>query len=235
MSTAIQPRYQGNTSRWPMGERKVLKLQKRIYRAEQRGDDRQVRRLQTRLLRSHSAKLLAVRQVTQDNRGKKTSGVEGIVALTPPERRALAQHLQLDGNAAPVRRVYMPQPGTLEQRPWGIPTITDRAEQGLVKEALAPEWEATFDLNSDGFRPGRSTWDAIGAISVQINQKPTWVLEADSAKGFARIDPEALVRKLDAEPTLSRQRKPWRKAGVWDRGDGNPTEAGTPQGGPISP
>jgi RNA-directed DNA polymerase len=207
MSTAIQPMYQWNTIRWPMVERKVFKLQKRIYRAEQRGDDRQVRRLQKLLLRSHYAKLLAVRQVTQDNRGKKTPGVDGIAALTPPERLALAEHLQLDGNAAPVRRVYIPKPGTLEQRPLGIPTITDRAKQGLVKEALEPEWEAKFEPNSYGFRPGRSTWDAIGAIYVQINQKPKWVLDADIAQCFDRIDHDALLRKLDAQPTISRQLK----------------------------
>ena len=123
MSTASKPMYQWNTIRWPKIERKVLKLQKRIYRAAQRGDDRQVRRLQKLLLRSHYAKLLAVRQVTQDNRGKKTPGVDGIAALTPVERRTLAEHLQLDGNAAPVRRVYIPKPGTREQRPLGIPMV----------------------------------------------------------------------------------------------------------------
>jgi RNA-directed DNA polymerase len=227
--------YQWNTIRWPKIERTVFKLQKRIYRAAQRGDDRQVRRLQKLLLRSHYAKLLAVRQVTQDNRGKKTPGVDGIVALTPVERRTLAEHLPLDGNAAPVRRVYIPKPGTLEQRPLGIPTIADRAKQGLVTQALEPEWEARFEPNSYGFRPGRSTWDAIGAIYVQINQKPTWVLDADIAKCFDCIDHEALVRKLDAQPTINRQLKAWLKAGVWDRGDWNPTEAGTPQGGPVSP
>ena len=234
-STASQPMYQWHTIRWPKIERQVLKLQKRIYRAAPRGDDRQVRRLQKLLLRSHYAKLLAVRQVTQDNRGKKTPGVEGIAALTPVERRTLAEHLQLDGNAAPVRRVYLPNPGTREQRPLGIPTIADRAKQGWVTPALEPAWEAKFEPNRDGFRPGRSTWDAIGAIYVQINQKPTWVLDADIAKCFDCINHDALLRKLDAQPTLNRQLKAWLKAGVWDKGDWNPTETGTPHGGPVSP
>jgi RNA-directed DNA polymerase len=235
MSTASEPMYQWHTIRWPKVERKVFKLQKRIYRAAQRGDDRQVRRLQKLLLRSHYAKLLAVRQVTQDNRGKKTPGVDGIAALTPAERRTLAEHLQLDGHAAPVRRVSIPKPGTREQRPLGLPTIADRAKQGLVTQALEPEWEARFEPNSYGFRPGRSTWDAIGAIYVQINQKPKWVLEADIAKCFDRINHDAWLRKLDAQPRISRQLKAWLKAGVWDRGDWHPTEAGTPQGGPVSP
>jgi RNA-directed DNA polymerase len=130
MSTASKPMYQWNTIRWPKIERKVFKLQKRIYQAAQRGDDRQVRRLQKLLRRAHDAKRLAVRQVTQENRGKKTPGVDGIAALTPVERCTLAEHLQLDGNAAPVRRVDIPKPGTREQRPLGIPTIADRAKQG---------------------------------------------------------------------------------------------------------
>ena len=116
MSTALRPMYQWNTIRWPKIERKVFKLQKRIYRAAQRGDHRQVRRLQKLLLRSHHAKLVAVRQVTPDNRGQKTPGVDGLAALTPPERLALANALPLNGEAAPVRRVYIPKPGTDEQR-----------------------------------------------------------------------------------------------------------------------
>jgi RNA-directed DNA polymerase len=184
MSPALRPMYQWHTLRWPMIERRVFTLQKRIYRAAQRGDHRQVRRLQKLLLRSHYAKLLAVRQVTQDNQGKKTPGVDGRTTLTPSERLDWATHLSLNGKAAPVRRVYIPKPGTDEQRPLGIPTIADRAKQGVVKHALEPAWEAQFEPNSYGFRPGRSTWDAIGALYVQINQKPTWVLEADIAKCF---------------------------------------------------
>src|SRR5438128_1186040 len=158
--------------RWPKIERTGWKLHKRLSRAAQRGEDRPVRRLQTLRRRSPDAKRRAGRQVTQATRGKKTPGVEGLAALTPVERRTLAEHLPLDGNAAPVRRVYIPKPGTREQRPLGIPTIADRAKQGLVTQALEPEWEAKFEPNSYGFRPGRSTWDAIGAIYVQINQKP---------------------------------------------------------------
>jgi RNA-directed DNA polymerase len=84
-------------------------------------------------------------------------------------------------------------------------------------------------------RPGRSTWDAIGASDVQINQQPQWGLEADSAQCFDRSDHEALLRKRDAQPTINRQLNAWLQAGGWDRGAWNPTEAGTPQGGPSSP
>ena len=191
-STAREPMSPWHTSRWPQMERQVCKLHKRLYRAAQRGDHRQVRRRQTLLRRSHSAKRLAVRQVPQDHRGKQTPGVEGIAALTPAARCSLAAHLQLDGNAAPGRRVYIPTPGTLERRPWGLPTVADRAKPGVVTEALEPAWEARVAPKSDGVRPGRRPWDALGALDGQINQQPTWVLEADSAQGFDRIDHEAL-------------------------------------------
>lgn len=235
MNTAIAPMYQWNTIGWVKIERQVFKLQKRIYRAAKREDHRQVRRLQKLLLRSRAAHLLAVRNVTQDNQGKKTPGVDGVANLTPPERLELVQHLHLEDTASPVRRVYIPKPGTTEQRPLGIPTLADRAKQSWVTQALEPAWEAQFEPNSYGFRPGRSTWDAIGAIYVQINQKPKWVLDADIAKCFDRIDHEALLRKLNASPTLSRQITAWLKVGLLDKGAWFPTEAGTPQGGPASP
>jgi len=122
MNTALAPRYQWNTIGWTKIERQVFKLQKRIYRAAERKDHRQVRRLQKLLLRSRAAKLLAVRKVTQDNQGKKTPGVDGVANLTPPERLALVQHLDLEDSASPVRRVSIPQPDG-RQRPLGIPMV----------------------------------------------------------------------------------------------------------------
>jgi RNA-directed DNA polymerase len=235
LNTANAPMDHWNTMGWVKIERQVLKRQKRIYRAAKRADHRQIRRLQKLLLRSRAAKRLAVRNVTQDNQGKQTPGVDGVANLTPPERLELVQHLHLEDTASPVRRVEMPKPGTTEQRPLGIPTMADRAKQALVKHVLEPAWEAQFEPNSDGCRPGRSTWEAIGAIYVQINQKPKWVLDADIAKCFDRITHDALLRQLNASPTLSRQITAWLKGGLLDKGAWCPTEAGTPQGGPAAP
>jgi RNA-directed DNA polymerase len=234
-TVARQPMYGWNTLSWKNIERVVFKLQKRIYRAQCCGNVRQVRSLQRLLMTSRSAKLLAVRRVTQDNQGKKTAGVDGRKSLTPDQRLALVNTLRLHHEAQPVRRVWIPKPATDEQRPLGIPTIFDRALQALVKISLEPQWEARFEPNSYGFRPGRSTWDAIGAIYVSINQKPKWVLDADIAKCFDRIDHEALLRKIHANPTVRRQIKAWLKAGVVDSGALLPTEEGTPQGGTLSP
>src|SRR5262245_65993495 len=102
----------------------VFKLQKRIYRAAQRGATKQVRRLQKLLWRSRAAKLLAVRQVTQDNRGKSTAGVDGKKALTQAGRLALVAELQLDGQAQPVRRVMIPKTGGTDRRSEGLTNAT---------------------------------------------------------------------------------------------------------------
>ncbi len=135
----------------------------------------------------------------------------------------------------PTRRVWIPKPGTEEKRPLGIPTMYDRALQGLVKLALEPEWEALFEPNSYGFRPGRSCQDAIGAIFLAINKKAKYVLDADIAKCFDRINHEQLLRKLNTYPTLRKQILAWLKAGVMDGKELFPTSEGTPQGGVISP
>jgi RNA-directed DNA polymerase len=101
----------------------------------------------------------------------------------------------------------------------------------LVQLALEPEWEARFEPNSYGFRPGRSVHDAIGAIFIAIEKLPKYVLDADIAKCFDRIDQEALLRKIKTFPTLNRLIQRWLKAGVLDNGVFVETESGTPQGG----
>src|SRR5688572_23649209 len=104
MSTGGQrPMYEWETLPWRELERGVFKLQKRIYRASCRGDRKVVRRLQRLPTTSRAAKLLAVRRVTQDNRGKATAGVDGVKNLPAPERPALADSLALHGKADPVR------------------------------------------------------------------------------------------------------------------------------------
>jgi RNA-directed DNA polymerase len=187
------------------------------------------------LIRSWSAKCIAVRRVTQDNQGKNTAGVDGVKALTPKQRINLVGKLKLTGKAKPTRRVNIPKPGTTETRPLGIPTINDRALQAIVKLALEPEWEAKFEPNSYGFRPGRSCHDAIEAIFNSISKKAKYVLDADITKCFDRIDHKALISKISTYPTLNRQIKAWLKAGYCDQGELFPTNDGTPQGGVISP
>lgn len=235
MNAESKPTYKWKDIPWQKLERNVFKLQKRIYKASRRGDVRTVHRLQKLLTKSWAAKCLAVRRVTQDNQGKKTAGVDGIKSLTPKQRLALIEKLKLSTKATPTRRVWIPKPGKDEKRPLGIPTMYDRAMQGLTKLALEPEWEALFEPNSYGFRPGRSCHDAIGAIFIAIHSKAKYVLDADIAKCFDKINHERLLEKLNTYPTLRRQIRAWLKAGVMDGKELFPSIEGTPQGGVISP
>jgi RNA-directed DNA polymerase len=220
---------------WKSVEKMVYRLQTRIFKAKRRGDTKQVHRLQKLLMKSRSAKLLAVRRVTQDNAGKKTAGVDGIKSLTPPQRLDLANNLSLMDKSKPTRQVMIPKPGTTEKRPLGIPCMTERARQMLVKLALEPEWEVIFEPNTYGFRAGRGTHDAIEAIFNSIRYKSKYVLDADITKCFDKINQTELLAKLNTFPTLTRQIKAWLKSGVVMDGKLFPTDEGTPQGGVVSP
>ena len=235
MNTATRPMYEWQDLPWKKIEQAVFKLQKRIYQASQRGDTKAIHKLQRLLISSWSARCLAVRRVTQDNRGKNTAGVDGIKSLTPPERLRLAQTLQLSQTACPVRRVWIPKPGKVEKRPLGIPTIANRAEQALAKLALEPEWEARFEPNSYGFRPGRSAHDAIEAIFKNICLQAKYVLDADIAACFDKISHSAVLAKLQTYPAMQRAVRAWLRAGVLDGETLFPTTEGSPQGGIISP
>ena len=223
------------TINWRQAERYVFKLQKRIYAASRRGDVKQCRKLQKTLMRSWSNRVLAVRRVTQDNQGKKTAGVDGVKSLPPKARLELAGQLKLTGKSKSTRRVWIPKPGREEKRPLGIPVMYDRALQAVAKAALEPEWEAVFEPNSYGFRPGRSCHDAIKQIKLCIQNKAKFVLDADIAKCFDRINHEALLQKLNIKGKVRQQIKSWLKSGVIDKEAFTATSEGTPQGGVISP
>lgn len=127
---------------WAKAEWTLFKLQKRIYRASQRGDVKLVRRLQKMVVKSWYAKLIAIKKVTQENKGKNTAGIDGVKSLDKKQRMSLVSELEIDGKAHSARRVWIPKPGKQEKRPLGIPTIRDRAKQALLKLVLEPEWEA---------------------------------------------------------------------------------------------
>ncbi|MFO7144978.1 reverse transcriptase [Arthrospira sp. PCC 8006] len=167
---------------WAKVQRKVFKLQKRIFQAAKSGQDAKVRRWQRLLVKSYYARLLAVRRVTQDNQGKRTAGVDGVITISPKQRFELTEKIKGNLKAKALRRVWIPKPGRDEKRPLGIPTIQDRARQALVKSALEPEWESRFEDTSYGFRPGRSTQDAIARIYLSINKGKYYVLDAGARR-----------------------------------------------------
>ncbi len=228
---------------WGNVEKSVLRLQHRIFRAKVKGDVKAMESLQRLLVSSRSAKLLAIRKVAQENRGRKTPGVDGVVSKSAADRESLFKDgLSLkDYIPVAVRRLFIPKANG-KMRPLGIPTMKDRVMQCLVKLALEPEWEAVFEPNSFGFRPGRSVHDAAvpvkhglgaeGAGRKDQKARCSWVLDADIKSFFDEIDHAVILSRT---PVFRRVIEGWLKAGAFTGEVFEPTEAGTPQGGVISP
>ena len=197
--------------------------------------------LQKLMLRSWHNTLASVRQVTQRNTGRKTAGIDGLVALTSQARAEMAVRVHATRGShqpSPVRRVYIPKASDkTKMRPLGIPVILDRCHQARVRNALEPEWEARFEPRSYGFRPGRGCHDAIGSLfnTLRGKAKRVWILDADLAGAFDKIDHEHLLNAIGGFPARG-MIAGWLRAGIFEAGKGySPTEEGTPQGGVISP
>jgi len=231
-----QPPPDWNQIDWGKVERTVRRLQERIYRATQRQEWRTVRSLQKLLARTTANKLLAIRRVTQQNQGKRTPGVDGKVYLTSEARSTLAREpFSFTGyRPQPVRRVYIPKNDGKKLRPLGIPAMRDRVYQAIVKAALEPEWEARFEANSYGFRPGRCCMDAIVQIHNTLSRRggSEWIFDADISGCFDHISHEALLARIPVFKTTVRR---WLKAGVVELGHLQETMEGVPQGGVTTP
>ncbi|MEH2010935.1 group II intron reverse transcriptase/maturase [Nostoc sp.] len=222
---------------WKKFRRNLFRLQKRVYKAVQVGDKRKARSLQKLILKSTSARFLAIRQVSQLNAGKKTAGIDGKKSLSFEERFNLEELLRMNsGNwkHQGLREIPIPKKdGTT--RILKIPTIADRAWQCLAKYALEPAHEATFHARSYGFRTGRSAHDAqkytFDNLCSQSNGIEKRVIELDIEKCFDRINHSAIMDELIAPKGLKLGIFRCLKAGV------NPEfpEQGTPQGGVVSP
>ncbi len=222
---------------WKKLRRSLFRLQVRVWKAIRVGDKRKAKSLQKLILKSYAARMLAVRQVTQLNAGKKTAGVDGKASLNFYERLNLSQVLRNHYNNwqhQKLREIPIPKKDG-KTRILKVPTIADRAWQCLVKSAMEPAHEATFHARSYGFRPGRATHDAqkvlfnnLRSMSNGIDKR---VIELDIEKCFDRISHTAIMERLIAPMGIKTGIFRCLKAGV------NPEypEQGTPQGGVVSP
>ena len=222
---------------WKQLQKTMFRLQRRIFKAIGEGDKAKAKRLQKLLLSSYAARMLAIRQVTQLNKGKKTAGIDGVKSLTFSERFQLESTLgkhSKDWIHQGLRAIPIPKKDG-SKRILKVPTIADRAWQCLIKYALEPAHEATFHARSYGFRPGRSTHDAQKILFINLNSQAKGltkrILQLDIEKCFDRISHQAILERVIAPTFIKRGLHRCLKAGT------NPEfpEQGTPQGGVCSP
>ena len=222
---------------WKEFQKVLFRLQRRIFKAAREEDKAKTKSLQKLVLSSRSARMLAIRQVTQLNTGKKSAGVDGKKSLTFKERFNLEETLRLNYKTwkhQGLREIPIPKKdGT--KRILKVPTIADRAWQCLLKYAIEPAHEATFHARSYGFRPGRGTHDAqrllYNNLRSTCNGKEKRILEIDIAKCFDRISHKAILDRVTAPQFIIGGLRQCLKSGT------NPRfpDQGTPQGGVISP
>lgn len=230
---APSTKFQWKTIIWSTVEYEVRRLQLRIAKAIKIGRYDKAKALQWLLTHSFYGKLLAIKRVTQ-NSGKRTPGVDGIVWKTDNQKINAIYNLKRKGyQAQPLRRIYIPKKNG-KLRPLGIPTKTDRAQQALHLLGLLPIAEILADENSYGFRPKRSTHDAIAQCFTLLSRgfSPQWVLEGDIKACFDKISHDWIERNVMMDKNVLKQ---WLKAGYMEKEIFNPTEEGTPQGGIASP
>jgi RNA-directed DNA polymerase len=190
---------------WFEINKRVYRLQVRIYKASQNDDRDKTHKLQKLLITGHSAKLLAVRKVSQEDDGSKL--------LSPSKRLELALSIRLKGNSNTSRRTNITK-FCDNSRCLAISQLEDRAKQSLACLALQPQWEAKFEFQPSVLKLERSLTDAMSAIFLSISKKPKWILAVHIDSCFDTINHKKLLLKCDTFPVMERQLNDWLKGGI---------------------
>ena len=225
---------QWNSIDWNEVILRVNRLQTRIAKATYNENWNLVKRLTYLLTHSYSARLLAVRIITQ-NRGRRTAGVDGQLWKNASDKmRATLSLTDQQYRAHPLRRIYIPKPGKSTKRPLSIPTMKDRAMQALYALALQPVAETTADTRSFGFRLFKCAQDASAYAFLCLGKKMSskWILEGDIKGCFDNIAHSWLKNNIPIDRSILSQ---FLKSGFIFDGTYYHTDKGAPQGSVISP
>ena len=223
-----------NSINWKDATAHVRQLQMRIAKAHREGKLGKVKALQWILTHSFSAKLLAVKRVVS-NKGAKTPGVDNVTWTTSAQKIEAARSLKRhEYKTQPLRRIYIPKKQKGQFRPLSIPAMKCRAQQALHLLSLEPIAELKADKNAYGFRPLRSTADAIEQCFKTLAKKTSsqYILEGDIKSCFDSISHSWLLANAPMDKEMLRK---WLSAGYIEKKTLYRTESGTPQGGLSSP
>lgn len=202
--------------KWKNIKKEVFHLQLQIFKAAANKNFEKMYKLQKKLISSESSKYLSIKQITEDDLIKKRSKIEKLLTLTPSEKFTLANQLILDEKSFSLDKISSVI-NYEQRRSFGLLLIKDQAKQMLAYLALCPQWEAQFESNSYGFRPGKSIHDIIKTTFIGIRKIPKWVLKANVVKSSFKLNYAYIVEKCNTYPSMQRQIWAWLQTGMMDK------------------